>query len=224
MKEYEGVYEGLTVVAVNEIEKNVGSSDLVVTMTSTRIPYLKEEWVKRNAMVIQMDPNELLPEVLTTADRLVTDSWEELKMVEISIIKIIQQINENVVFTAPSISQRAAIYALRFRSKIQPEMIDEYRKRVFYAAERINAIPNMHVIYPPKGSFYLFINIKDTGLTSTQVANSILADAHVLMLPGSAFGTCGEGFLRIACTVKIDTLKIVFDRIEKMELFRKESF
>ncbi|MDD6043782.1 MAG: pyridoxal phosphate-dependent aminotransferase [Eubacteriaceae bacterium] len=135
------------------------------------------------------------------------------------IIRVIQQINENVVFTAPSISQRAALHALRHRTEVQPEMVEEYRKRMFYAAERVNEIHNMHVIYPPKGSFYLFINIKDTGLSSEQVAEEILKEAHVLMLPGNAFGTCGEGYLRIACTVSVEVLKQAFDRIEKMKLF-----
>ena len=104
------------------------------------------------------------------------------------IIKIVQQINENVVFTAPSISQRAAIFALEHRDEVQPPMIEEYRKRMFYAAERINKIPKMSVIYPPKGSFYLFINIKEMGLSSVEAADMILQKAHVLMLPGNAFG------------------------------------
>lgn len=132
------------------------------------------------------------------------------------IIKIVQQINENVVFTAPSISQRAAIYALHHRDEVQPPMIEEYRKRMFYAAERINDIPKISVIYPPKGSFYLFINIKGTGLNSVDAADMILREAHVLTLPGNAFGECGEGYVRIACTVGIDTLKEAFDRIEKV--------
>lgn len=131
------------------------------------------------------------------------------------IIKIVQQINENVVFTAPSISQRAAIFALHHRDEVQPPMVEEYRKRMFYAAERINAIPKLSVIYPPKGSFYLFINIKGTGLGSVDAADMILREAHVLTLPGNAFGECGEGYVRIACTVGIDTLKEAFDRIEK---------
>ena len=131
------------------------------------------------------------------------------------IIKIVQQINENVVFTAPSISQRAAIFALHHRDEVQPPMVEEYRKRMFYAAERINKIPKLSVIYPPKGSFYLFINIKGTGLGSVDAADMILREAHVLTLPGNAFGECGEGYVRIACTVGIDTLKEAFDRIEK---------
>lgn len=136
------------------------------------------------------------------------------------IIRTIQQINENVVFTAPSISQRAAIYALRNRDVIQPPMIEEYRKRMFYAAERINEIPKLSVIYPPKGSFYLFMNIKESGLTSVEACDLILREAHVLMLPGNAFGNCGEGYVRIACTVNVDTLKEAFDRIAKIKEFQ----
>ena len=130
------------------------------------------------------------------------------------IIQIIQQINENVVFTAPSISQRAGIYALRHRAEVQPSMVEEYRKRMFYAAERITDIPGISVINPPKGSFYLFINIKETGLSSVEAADMFLKKAHVLTLPGNAFGECGDGYLRIACTVGVDTLKEAFDRIE----------
>lgn len=137
------------------------------------------------------------------------------------IIKTIQQINENVVFTAPSISQRAAIHALRHRKEVQPEMIEEYRRRMFYAAERVNQIPKLHVIYPPKGSFYLFINIKDTELRSQEAADVILREAHVLTLPGNAFGECGEGFLRIACTVGVERLKEAFDRIERIDWERR---
>ena len=136
------------------------------------------------------------------------------------IIKIIQQINENVVFTAPSISQRAAIHALRNRDVVQPEMVAEYRKRMFFAAEKINEIPKMSVIYPPKGSFYLFINIKESGLTSEEAADIVLREAHVLMLPGNAFGTCGEGYLRVACTVDVDTLGEAIDRIKKIKAFQ----
>jgi len=133
------------------------------------------------------------------------------------IINVIQQINENVVFTAPSISQRAAIHALRNRHEIQPPMIEEFRKRMFYAAERINKIPKLSVIYPPKGSFYLFMNIKETGLTSEEAADLILKEAHVVTLPGNAFGACGEGYIRIACTVDVEKLKEAFDRIEKIK-------
>ena len=131
------------------------------------------------------------------------------------IIEIIQQINENLVFTAPSMSQRAAIYALQHRQELQAPIIKEFRDRMNYAAERINNIPGMSVIYPPKGSFYLFPNIKKTGLSSQEVSNLLLSKAHVLTLPGDAFGACGEGHIRICCTVSMEKLKEAFDRIEK---------
>lgn len=130
------------------------------------------------------------------------------------IIRVVQQINENVVFTAPSMSQRGAIYALQHREELLPPIIEEFRKRMFYAAERINNIPGMEVIYPPKGSFYLFPSIKKTGLTSEEVSSLLLEKAHVLTLPGNAFGACGEGHIRICCTVTMEKLKEAFDRIE----------
>ena len=131
------------------------------------------------------------------------------------IIDVIQQINENLVFTAPSMSQRAAIYALQHRQELQAPIVKEFRDRMNYAAERINSIPGMSVIYPPKGSFYLFPNIKKTGLSSQEVSTLLLSKAHVLTLPGDAFGACGEGHIRICCTVSMEKLKEAFDRIEK---------
>lgn len=138
------------------------------------------------------------------------------------IIDAITQVNDNVLFTAPSVSQRAAIYALQNRKEVQPPIIEEYKTRMYYAAERINSIRNMSVLYPPKGSFYLFINIKKTGLSSEEVVEKLLTEAHVLTLQGDAFGKCGEGYVRIACTVGVEKLKEAFDRIEKTTIFGTE--
>jgi len=132
------------------------------------------------------------------------------------LIKAMQFINDNVCFTVPTISQRAAVYALNHRHEIQPEIVEEYRKRMYYAAERANRIPWMHVIYPPKGAFYLFPSIKATGLTSVEVADRILREAHVLVLPGNAFGECGEGHLRMSLTVSFEEIEEAFDRLEKI--------
>ena len=78
------------------------------------------------------------------------------------------------------------------------------------------------MLYPPKGSFYLFVNIRDTGLSSEEAAALFLEKAHVLVLPGNAFGRCGEGFVRIACTVGIEKLDEAFHRIAEV-LTRKEN-
>ncbi len=136
------------------------------------------------------------------------------------IIDTVRRISENLVFSTPAVSQRAALHALRCRKEVQPALSKIFRERIFYAAERINKIPNMHVIYPPMGTFYLFVNIKDTGLTSEEAAMKIFEETHVVMIPGNGFGRCGEGYLRIACTVDISQLKEALDRIEKMEIFK----
>ncbi|MEA4848627.1 MAG: pyridoxal phosphate-dependent aminotransferase [Clostridiaceae bacterium] len=134
------------------------------------------------------------------------------------IISCVRDINEGVCFSAPSISQRAAIHALRMRDKVNPGLVEEYKKRVFYAYERINRIAKMSVI-PPQGSFYIFPNIKRTGLTSAEISKKLLEEAHVLVVPGNAFGKSGEGYVRIACTVEIDKLREAFDRIGNMQIF-----
>ena len=134
------------------------------------------------------------------------------------LIQTMQMINENVIFTAPSVSQRAAIAALRHRRSIQPSMIEEYRIRTCYAAKLVNSIEWMETAWPPKGSFYLFVNIRKSGLSSEEAAERLLKEAHVLTLPGNAFGKCGEGYLRIACTVDSGKLKEAFGRIKNVKL------
>lgn len=138
------------------------------------------------------------------------------------IINTIKDINENNVFTAPSISQRAALYALKNRKEIQPEIVRSYKERILYAYERITEISNMSVLYP-RGSIYLFVNIKETGLSSDEVAKRLLEEAHVLVLPGNAFGKCGEGYIRLAMTMGIDKMNTAFNRIAKMSLFQNQK-
>ncbi|MCH4890810.1 aminotransferase class I/II-fold pyridoxal phosphate-dependent enzyme [Acidaminobacter sp. JC074] len=133
------------------------------------------------------------------------------------IVETCQMINENVVFTAPSISQRAAIYALKHKRELQPEMVSLYKSRVLKAYDLIQNIPWMSVL-EPKGTFYLFINIKKTGKTSEEVSKIILEEAKVLTIPGNAFGKCGEGYVRIACTVDENTLEKAFKRISQIKL------
>lgn len=135
------------------------------------------------------------------------------------IIDTIKNINENNVFAAPSISQRAALHALDLRKEVQPPMVEEFKKRTFAAYDRLKELKNISLL-KPMGTFYLFPNIKATGLTSQQVADKILEEAHVLVIPGSAFGECGEGHIRIAVTVGEEKINEAFDRIEKMDIFK----
>lgn len=127
----------------------------------------------------------------------------------------LKQINNNMVYSAPAISQRAALHALEIRDSIRDIYISDYKNRVFYAAGRINAIPYLSVP-SPKGTFYLFPNIEKTGLTSEEFRKELFEKAHVLVAPGNIFGSTGEGHFRMACTVSMEKLKEAFDRMETL--------
>ena len=134
---------------------------------------------------------------------------------EPELLKVMNDINGSLIYTAPSISQRAAIHALSMRREIREKYVSAYRDRIFYTADRIEKIPYLSLVRP-KGTFYLFPGIEKTGLTDDEFCNVLLDKAHVLVSHGKAFGTAGAGHFRIACTVGIDTLKIAFDRMEKL--------
>ncbi len=173
---------------------------------------------KFQSMITMSDIRDRLVVINTFSKDYIMTGWRVGNIIAPrNIIQICQQINENLVFTAPSISQRAAIYALRNRKTILPAAFEKYKERVFYAAERINQIPWMSVL-EPQGTFHLFINIKQSGLSSEKASEMILDQAKVLTIPGNSFGRCGEGYLRIACTVGKSKLEEAFDRIEKIKL------
>lgn len=135
------------------------------------------------------------------------------------LIAAMRRVNEAVAFTVNSMVQRGGIYAIEHRKEIQEGLYKEYHDRCMYIYERASAIKHMHC-NRPEGTFYVFVNISETGMSSDEMWEAMLDEAHVLVLPGSGFGKAGEGFIRIAATVGIDTLKEAFDRIEKMPQFQ----
>lgn len=138
---------------------------------------------------------------------------------EKKLIECIRNINEAVNFTINSMAQRAGIYALKRRKVIQGKLYNEYKKRVFYVYERIKGLKNM-TCNLPEGTFYVFVDISKTNLTSEEIWEKILDEAHVLVLPGSGFGEAGEGFIRISCTSGVEVLEKAFDRIGEMSIFK----
>lgn len=134
---------------------------------------------------------------------------------EPELLAVMNRINGSLIYTAPSVSQRAAIQALSMRRSIREKYIFEYRDRIFYAADRIEKIPYLSLVRP-KGTFYLFPGIEKTGLDEKQFCKELLERAHILVSPGTPFGASGAGHFRIACTVGIEHLKTAFDRMEKL--------
>jgi aspartate/methionine/tyrosine aminotransferase len=128
---------------------------------------------------------------------------------------VIKNINTDYIYTAPSISQRAAIKALEIREDIKKTYISKYRERVEYSSKRLEAVPYLSLV-PPGGTFYIFPGIQKTGLTSAEFTDQLLERAHILVTPGTAFGPAGEGHFRISCTVPKYKLKEALDRMEKL--------
>ena len=69
--------------------------------------------------------------------------------------------------------------------------------------------------FEPYGAFYVFPSIKKFGMTSEEFATRLLQEEKVAVVPGDAFGKCGEGYLRISYAYSIDNLKTALDRVEK---------
>lgn len=131
------------------------------------------------------------------------------------ILRVMSQINGAMIYTTPSISQRAALKALQERRRIKETYVSAYRERIMYSADRLSNIQYLSLVRP-KGTFYLFPGVEKTGLSSTEFCARLLDEAHILVTPGDAFGCTGKGHFRIACTVDIDKLKTAYDRMEKL--------
>lgn len=134
---------------------------------------------------------------------------------EPELLSVVVKLAGAYIYTAPSISQRAAIEALKNRARIRETYVNAYRDRIFYSADRIEKIPYLSLVRP-KGTFYLFPGVEKTGLSAPEFCDALLERAHVLVTPGDAFGTSGKGHFRIACTVGLEKLKEAFARMEKL--------
>jgi len=130
-----------------------------------------------------------------------------------NILDIMQNINEGVCYSAPTVSQRAALEALKNEEKIKREIRNNFAKRVEYANQRLKANKIMEVA-AAEGSFYIFPRIKKSGIKAEKFALKLLEEKGVLVLPGNDFGDQKGDFIRIACTLKLENLREAFDRID----------
>ncbi len=127
------------------------------------------------------------------------------------LLKAMQAIGVAQVIGPNTMAQHACDYALR-NCGAEIKMISElYRKRSAAAAEYFGAIPGIKCI-KPGGSFYLFMDVSDTGMDGETFAVKMLNEADVVMIPGDSFGKNCRNFVRIACTVCEEKLKEAADR------------
>ncbi len=138
------------------------------------------------------------------------------------LIRVFQHVNNGMTYTAPSVSQRAAIRALELREEIAAEYISRYRDRVFRAADMIAEIPFLTLVRP-RGTFYLFPGIGRTGLEDGEFCDLALEKAHVLLSPGRAFGKAGNGHFRIAATAPLEKIEEAVERLGRLGPFPAEA-
>lgn len=139
-----------------------------------------------------------------------------------AIIEQMVKIHQFAIMCAPTTSQYAAVEALRNGDNDVEEMREAYNQRRRYL---INAFREMELeCFEPFGAFYVFPSIREFGMTSEEFANRFLEEEKVAAVPGTAFGDCGEGFLRISYAYSLDNLKVAIGRLKNfVERLRREQ-
>ncbi len=130
------------------------------------------------------------------------------------IIGAMMKIHQYGIMSAPTLAQAAGVEALDFGDKDVARMRAEYRKRRDYLVAALNSIGLKTLM--PNGAFYLFVDIRSTGMTSEQFTLKLLKEYSVACVPGDAFGKSGEGFVRMSYATSLDNIKLAFERISRM--------
>ena len=121
------------------------------------------------------------------------------------------KIHQYIMLSAPTMSQYAAIGALRGGDIAREEMVTEYQMRRNMFVRGLNRIGLP--CHMPKGAFYAFPSIQETGISDVEFAERLVTEHHVAVVPGSVFGPAGEGHLRCAYAVSRDDLRTAVERI-----------
>lgn len=129
------------------------------------------------------------------------------------IIKQMLKIHQFAIMCAPTNSQYAAVEALRECDDAVEEMRNEYDRRRRFMLSKLRSMGLK--VFEPYGAFYIFPNIAEFGLTSDEFATRFLTEEKVAVVPGTAFGDCGEGFLRMSYASSLSNLKTAMERLEK---------
>lgn len=129
------------------------------------------------------------------------------------IIAQMTKIHQFAIMCAPTTSQHAAVEALKNGDEDVAEMRTAYNQRRRYL---MNAFREMGLeCFEPYGAFYVFPCIREFGMTSEEFAERLLSEEKLAVVPGTAFGDCGEGFLRISYAYSLENLKEAIGRLER---------
>ena len=129
------------------------------------------------------------------------------------LISLMRKIHQYGIMSAPTTAQYAAIEALKNCDGDVEEMRQEYNYRRRYIVDGFRAMGLS--CFEPLGAFYVFPCIKSTGMNSEEFCEKLLEEEHVAVVPGSAFGESGEGFIRCSYAYSIENIQEALKRIEK---------
>ncbi|SKB54520.1 aminotransferase [Lachnospiraceae bacterium] len=123
------------------------------------------------------------------------------------------KLHQYCIMCAPTTSQYAAIEALKHGDQDVVEMREAYnqRRRFLMHEFRKMGLP----CFEPYGAFYVFPDISEFGMSSDEFCTTLLKEKKVAVVPGTAFGSCGEGFVRISYAYSIENLKVALERINE---------
>ena len=128
------------------------------------------------------------------------------------VIEAMMKIHQYGMLCAPTISQYAALKAFECGRHVK-KMLEEYDRRRRLLVAGLNELPGVSCRMPA-GAFYVFPNIRETGLSSNEFAEKLLSDAGVAVVPGSTFGDAGEGFVRCSYSVSRDVIREALSRMK----------
>lgn len=130
------------------------------------------------------------------------------------VIDAMMKIHQYGIMSAPTLSQAAGVEAMDHGDAEVARMRHEYRRRRDYLVPALNAMGLKTVL--PKGAFYIFADIRATGLSDEDFAIRLLKEFGVAVVPGSAFGPCGAGFVRMSYATSLEKIHLAVARMRKM--------
>ena len=129
------------------------------------------------------------------------------------LIKEMRKVHQYAIMSAPTTSQFAAIEALKNCDKEVEEMVREYNHRRRFIVDGFREMGLS--CFEPLGAFYVFPCIKSTGMASEEFCERLLEEEKVAVVPGTAFGACGEGFIRCSYAYSIEDIETALKRIAR---------
>jgi aminotransferase len=127
------------------------------------------------------------------------------------VIAAMFKIHQYTIMCAPTMAQVAAIEALKSGEDDVANMVEDYNRRRLFMVKGLNKIGLP--CFEPKGAFYAFPSIKGTGLSSEEFAEKLLMEEKVAVVPGDAFGRCGEGYVRCCYATSLADIEEALSRM-----------